>query len=297
MNAKLMKRIFCLLLLLCCAPLLHGQGIPERCVKDSLRFKGVDHIYWVHVPDSLSADGALLICLHGYGGSAAHGKSELMDLADEHGFVVCYPQGLKDGRGKPCWNVGYPFQEDLRTDDIGLMEKLVWALVRRYSLNPANAFLTGMSNGGEMCYLVARKKPRLFAGIMSIAGLTLPNMEPLHYDNPVPFMEVHGTADKTSKWEGDPENKDGWGAYLSVPAAVSYVVSANRCHSYSKTSLPLLRNPVTLHRYQGGAPARSNGKPCEVWFYEVEGGGHNWSDKDMDTFGEMWKFMDHYMNR
>ena len=292
-----MKRFFCLCLLLSVGSLLFGQNPVPNPVKDSLRYKGADHVYWVYVPDSLSVDAPLLICLHGYGGSAARGKGQLLDLAKEHGFVLCAPQGLKDGRGKPCWNVGYPFQEGLKTDDVGFLERLVRTLVRRYDLNPANVFLTGMSNGGEMCYLMARKKPKLFAGIMSIAGLTLPNMEPLRYSHPVPFMEVHGTADKTSKWEGDPENLDGWGAYLSVPAAVSYVVAADGCKSYSKEALPLLCNPVTLHKYLGGAPARGNGPECEVWFYEVQDGGHNWSDSDMDTYGEMWKFMDHFMRR
>ena len=294
---KPMKRLLCLLLLLSCGTLLAGRNVSDCCVRDSLRYKGADRIHWVYVPDSLSADAPLLICLHGYGGRADRYGAQLVDLAEEKGFAVCFPQGLKDGRGKPCWNVGYPFQEGLRTDDVGYLEKLVWTLVQRYRLNPANAFLTGMSNGGEMCYLVARKKPKLFAGIMSIAGLTLPDMTPLHYSNPVPFMEVHGTADKTSKWTGDPLNEDGWGAYLSVPAAVSYVVAANRCRSYSKEELPLLRNPVTLHKYLGGAPARGDGPACEVWFYEVADGGHNWSDKDMDTYHEMWKFMDHFMRR
>lgn len=292
-----MRKIICCLLLLSAALSLGAAGISERCVKDSLRFKGEDHVYWVYVPSALSADAPLLVCLHGYGGRASNISTALVDLAEEQGFVVCFPQGLKDGRGKPCWNVGYPFQKGLKRDDVGFMERLVKHLVKAYGLNPANAFLSGMSNGGEMCYLVARRKPDLFAGIMSIAGLTLPEMTPLQYHSPVPFMEVHGTADKTSKWTGDPENKDGWGAYLSVPAAVSYVVAANGCHSYSKEELPLIRNQVILHKYLGGFLARGNGPACEVWFYEVTDGGHNWSDKDMDTYHEMWKFMDHFMRR
>ena len=292
-----MKRFLLFLFALSAALSAAAQEASLTCEKDSIRFKGEFHTYWIYVPEIISDDAPLLICLHGYGGRISGGKKQLVALAADHGFVACFPQGLEDGRGKPCWNVGYPFQEGLKNDDVGFIEKLVWILVHRYSLNPSNVFLTGMSNGGEMCYLMARRKPRLFAGIMSIAGLTLPDMEPLRYSFPVPFMEVHGTADKTSKWEGDPANEDGWGAYLSVPAAVSYVVAANGCQSYSKEQLPLLRNPVTLHKYLGGLPARGNGPACEVWFYEVSGGGHNWSDKDMDTYGEMWKFMDHFMHR
>ena len=292
-----MKRILVPILFLVGALSLHAADIRESCVKDSLRYKGETHVFWTYTPTHLSADAPLLICLHGYGGRAERNNAHLVDLAEEKGFVVCFPQGLKDGRGKDCWNVGYPSQEGLKRDDVGFVERLVRHLVKTASLNPANVFLTGMSNGGEMCYLIARTKPKLFAGIMSIAGLTLPEMKPLRYGNPVPFMEVHGTADKTSKWEGDPENKDGWGRYLSVPAAVSYVVAADGCRSYSKEELPLVRNTVILHKYLGGAPATVSRKPCEVWFYEVTDGGHNWSEKDMDTCHEMWKFMDHFMTR
>jgi polyhydroxybutyrate depolymerase len=292
-----MKRFFSFLFFLVACTSLTAATISERCAKDSIRYKGATRVFWVYTPSHLAAEAPLLVCLHGYGGKAEHQPSQLVDLAEEKGFVVCFPQGLTDGRGKTCWNVGYPFQAGLKTDDVGFMERLVRHVVKTRGLNPANAFLTGMSNGGEMCYLVARRKPRLFAGILSIAGLTLPEMEPLRYASPVPFMEVHGTKDKTSKWNGDPENKDGWGAYLSVPAAVSYVVAANGCRSYSQEELPLVRNSVILHKYLGGTPARKGGPASEVWLYEVTKGGHNWSDKDMDTYHEMWRFMDHFMTR
>ncbi|MBR1574919.1 MAG: prolyl oligopeptidase family serine peptidase [Bacteroidales bacterium] len=292
-----MKRFVLAFLFLAGALSLRAGTVSDRCVKDSLRYKGETHVFWTYTPSELSPEAPLLICLHGYGGRADRYGTQLVDLAEEKGFVVCFPQGLKDGRGRNCWNVGYPFQEGLKRDDVGFLEHLAKYLVKTYSLHPSNAFLTGMSNGGEMCYLMARRKPKLFAGILSIAGLTLPEMTPLRYAHPVPFMEVHGTADRTSKWEGDPEGKDGWGAYLSVPAAVSYVVAADGCRSYCKEALPLIRKAVTLHKYLGGTSSPVSGKPCEVWFYEVDGGGHNWSDKDMDTYHEMWKFMDHFMTR
>lgn len=294
------KRIFSLLsTLLLAAISLSAQGISERCTLDSLRFQGADRIFWIHAPERLSADRPLLICLHGYGGRATGGKTQLVDLAEEKGFVVCFPQGLKDPKGKPSWNVGYPSQAGWKVDDVAFVEKLVRHLQKQYGLDPRNTFLTGMSNGGEMCYLLARRKPDLFAGLISMAGLTLECMTPLNYGRPVPFMEVHGTADKTSYWTGDHPNRYGWGAYLSVPAAISYVVAANGCTSYAKTDLSQEgKKTITLHQYTDGTPARrGKGHPCEVWLYEVAGGGHNWADKEMDTYGEIWRFMDHFMYR
>ena len=272
--------------------------VETECTKQSFNHKGIEREYWVFVPEHISDDGALLVCLHGHGGRARHENGHLLDLAREHGFVVCYPQGLKDGKDKTSWNVGYPFQKDMKINDVDFLEKLVRHIQRSYGLQKDNAFLTGMSNGGEMCYLMALKRPQLFAGIMSIAGLTLVDMQPLNYKRPVPFMEVHGTKDRVSLWEGDPTNQYGWGAYLGVPAAVSYVVAGDKCISYSREELPLTgKNQVVLHRYFDGAPVRKGGHKAEVWFYEVQGGGHNWADKSMDTYGEMWRFMDHFMNR
>ena len=103
-----MKRFLISILFLTGALSLPAANISESCVKDSLRYKGETHVFWTYTPTHLSADAPLLICLHGYGGRAERNNGHLVDLAEEKGFVVCFPQGLKDGRGKDCWNVGYP---------------------------------------------------------------------------------------------------------------------------------------------------------------------------------------------
>jgi len=289
-----MKRLLIATLMALCGLTLGAASVGETCVKDSLKYKGEMHEYWVYVPEKISQDAPLLLTLHGYGGNAERSDARLTRIAEEHGFVLCFPQGLKDGRGKRCWNVGYPFQEGLKRDDVGFIEKLVRHLQKQYGLKAENAFLSGMSNGGEMCYLMAQRRPELFAGIMSIAGLTLCSMG-ADYRKAVPFMEVHGTSDKVSRWEGDPIDQYHWGAYMGVPAAVSCVVAGNKCISYEKTELPLMKRPVVLHRYHDGAPARKGGPSSEVWFYEVVGGKHDWALDSMDTLGEMWRFMEHFM--
>ena len=49
MKTKAMKRFFCLCVLLSIGSLLFGQEPTPTCVKDSLKFKGADHIYYLHV--------------------------------------------------------------------------------------------------------------------------------------------------------------------------------------------------------------------------------------------------------
>lgn len=280
--------LFSLLLLsLSLAPSFGQTAIERRCVHGTFKHQGMTREYYLYTPENLKEGAPLVLCLHGYGGSGAHGNADLMDAADRHGFAICYPDGSPDPRGYKSWNVGYPFQKGMKTDDVDLMVKLSKHLKKEHGFK--DAFLTGMSNGGEMCYLTAQRKPKAFKAIASIAGLTLTAMMPLKYKEPVPFMEVHGTEDRVSEWTGDPEDKGGWGAYMAVPAALSHIIVANGCVSETITALPRKegRNQVILHHFQGGK--------ADVLVYKVIGGDHSWSDKDMDTCDAVLEFFSHYL--
>lgn len=256
--------------------------------QDSLR------TYYLYLPER-PAFAPLVVLLHGYGGSAEGYMPEMVKASARHGFALCVPQGLKDPTGRPSWNVGYPMQEGWTVDDADFLMQLCRDLQQRYGLSARNVFLTGMSNGGEMCYLMAWQHPDFFSAIASMAGLTMEwIIRETTSTGAVPFLEFHGTADKTSLWEGDLANNGGWGAYISVPVAVSHIAARNRCASLTHVQLPL-KDPskptrqVTLHRYGDGTDG------AEVLFYEVDGGGHSWALEDADSpellmdFFENWK--------
>lgn len=274
-------------------------GVKERCERYTMKNQGLEREYYLYRPEGLKAGAPLVIVLHGYGGSALKGKKAMMDVADKNGFAVCYPQGIKDPKGKPGWNVRYPSQEGMKTDDVKFLIALSKELKKRFDLSPKNTFLTGMSNGGDIIYLIAMRAPKAFKAMASIAGLQFNWMETEYsYKHPLPFMEVHGTQDHTSEWLGDPENKGGWGAYIPVPAAVSRIIAVNGCTEEYVTELPRRdgRYQVTLYQFTGGKPAVKGGRPTEVWLYKVEGGDHSWSDKDMDTCSEIWRFFSQWID-
>lgn len=274
-------------------------SVKERCERFTMKNQGLEREYYLYRPEGLKAGAPLVIVLHGYGGSALKGKKAMMDVADKNGFAVCYPQGIKDPKGKPGWNVRYPSQEGMKTDDVKFLIALSKELQKRFDLSPKNTFLTGMSNGGDIIYLIAMRAPKAFKAMASIAGLQFNWMETEYsYKHPLPFMEVHGTQDHTSEWLGDPENKGGWGAYIPVPAAVSRIIAVNGCTEEYVTELPRRegRNQVTLYQFKAGRPAVKGGRPTEVWLYKVEGGDHSWSDKDMDTCSEIWRFFSQWID-
>lgn len=291
------------------------QSLRERCEKVSFKDQGIVRDAFLYRPSrhagtaaSVFSDSAgsgdeasgqtdgmpLVVVLHGYGGKALGDGLRFIELADLHGFAVCWPQGAEDGTGHSCWNVGYPFQADYRIDDTSYLRRLVRRLQNDYGLSRKNVFLTGMSNGGEMCYKMAAEHPETFSAIASIAGLTLTSMS-TDYRRPIPFMEVHGTDDKTSAWDGDPQNKGGWGAYLSVPSAVSHIVSANRCVALSTAEIPAEHKRVILHHFTEGIPSRKGGPSSEVLLYEVRGGDHSWSERYIPTCDLVWEFFSRYV--
>lgn len=255
----------------------------------------LERTYYLHKPIDLAEDAPLVFVLHGYGGNARFREHSILDsLADQKGFVVCYPQGIKDGRGKTCWNVGYPFQEDMTVDDVDFLCKLARHLQKKYQLSKVNTFCTGLSNGGEMCYLLAYEKPDVFSAVAPIAGLTLVWMnKTLKCRKPISLFEVHGTEDRTSEWCGDPTNKGGWGAYMAVPLAVGYWAAQNHC-TYEVTDTLLVKKNkndhyVITHKYMGGDNEN------EVWPYEVVNGKHGWALQDLNTFEEIWSFFERCM--
>ena len=257
----------------------------------TIRHDGIEREYRLFVPDSIAPERALVIMLHGYGGKAENYRPEMTEVARKNGFVLCVPQGCKAPKGKTGWNVGYPAQEGMMTDDVDFVCKLKRSLVKDLNLNKLNCFLCGMSNGGEMCYLTALQRPEEFTAYGSVAGLTMEWFyRKYSMRKAVPFLEVHGDADKTSRWEGDPDNTGGWGEYIAVPIAVSNLVTAARCTHCEKTELPLKRNKVILHRYLDGSAAWEGGPSVEVRLYEVQGGKHSWALADMDTCYEIWEF-------
>ncbi|MBQ5609680.1 MAG: prolyl oligopeptidase family serine peptidase [Rikenellaceae bacterium] len=259
----------------------------------TLKYKGEEYTYHLYLPKELPADAPLVLFFHGYGTTNVH-KMNLgfNSLADEQGFAVCYPSGPTDHRGHSCWAVGYSFHTDAgwERDDVGFTKRLVKHLQREYGLSRHNVFVTGHSNGGEMSYLLAYEAPEVFAAVAPIAGLTMEWMyRELTPKCPMPLLEIHGTADKVSKWEGDPDNQDGWGEYIAVPRAVSLWAATNRCTHEVTEELPTKRNRVVVHRYVDGIDGN------EVWLYEVIGGQHAWPDADMDTAAEIWEFFSKYI--
>lgn len=250
--------------------------------------QGIRREYKLYLPKGMKKNAPLIFVLHGYGGNNNFDHLGFNELADKHGIAICYPLGSKDKRNHNCWNVGYPFQDTMEVDDVQFLCDLARQLQREYGLSRKQTFCTGMSNGGEMCYLLAYSSQKVFRAIAPVAGLTMAWI-PESYSKPKksPLFEIHGTEDRVSEWTGDLGNKGGWGAYIAVPDAIDFWVKRNNCPTHKQTELPLKHskaNKVISHKYFDKKGRLS------LQLYEIRGGGHTWGDNDIDTPAEIWEF-------
>ena len=283
------KRIFCLFFLLSQLTAVCAQ----QFVEDSLKVDGFMRRFDIFLPEGIKPDAPLVFYLHGYGGRI-YRNNPMVETASREGFAVCIPQGLKDPKGKPSWNVGYPFQEGWKVDDVKSLSKMAAYVQKHYHLSRENTFLTGMSNGGEMCYLMAYSKQKAFKAVAPVAGLTMVWMyRDLEACKPIPLFEIHGTEDRTSEWTGDLDNRGGWGAYMPVPLAVGYWVAKNRCTKEETERVEGLNKEnghyIIKHRFTESTTG------CDVWLYEVVGGKHSTHTEDIKTGDEIWSFFKQYV--
>ena len=124
--------------------------------------------YIFYKPEGLKNNSPLVLVLHGYTSSAEtiQWYSQMNEIADEHAFAVCYPQGTDDNNGIPHWNANLKISD---VNDIKFLSELAQTLQEIHSLDPARTFVCGMSNGGFMSYTLACEAPEIFKAIAALA--------------------------------------------------------------------------------------------------------------------------------
>lgn len=261
-----------------------------------MKINGHYRTFKLILPDQTAEDIPLVFYTHGYGGGNLNKSTILDQFAETNKFALCIPQGLKDPKGKRSWNVGYPFQKGFKVNDIKDLCKLASILQKKYHLSKKNTFFSGISNGGELCYLLAYSKQKTFKAFASISGLTLLWVYQKLTPQKIPFFAIHGTEDRTSEWTGDLHNLGGWGAYLPVNIAIGNLVANNRCLEERQETIPSI-DPKSNHRIIKHIYSHDNTSTDEVWLYEVIGGHHGTLSSDIHTGEEIWSFFKRHLKK
>lgn len=227
------------------------------------------------------AGAPLVILLHGRGGDGAGIRqiTAFDDVADAHGLVVAYPDGIGHEwnytRGLP----GYDKVADADRDDVAFLASLAGHLVASLRLDPDRVYLAGFSNGGFMTQRVACERPDLFAAYGSVGGAGFGGMTDLCVDPaPAAFVIVHGTDDPIVPWDGiTVRSEDGREAeiLMSVPQTLGYWAARAGCVGEGQRgSIPAGgASPGTRVELLGVGDCATGG---QVILVAVLGGGHVW---------------------
>jgi len=254
---------------------------------------GLDREYHIYIP--VSYDGAtsvpLLFVFHGYGGNARDLMrwGDMRSVADTAGFILIVPQGYKDHRGSPHWNVG-SWTIGSTVDDIGFIEKIINRTSDEFNLDLKRVYSYGHSNGGYFSFELACQLGNKIAAIGSIGGTmsteSYDSCEPSHNTS---VITVHGTSDPIVYYTGGrPYNSK------SQVETLRYWVDFNN----TNISPEIIEVPdsdkndgsqVELYKYDGGTNGTS------VHHFKVINGGHSWPGRygnmDIIATSEIWKFV------
>ncbi|HEX2137263.1 MAG TPA: PHB depolymerase family esterase [Microvirga sp.] len=134
--------------------------------KHTLEHDGHTRTFELHVPRGY--DGSrpvpLVIALHPYpsDGARLRAMAGFDEKADEHGFLVAYPDGLNGGfNALICCG---------RADDVGFIRALIDRLGAKYAIDKRRIYATGISNGADLSYRLAAELPDVFAAIAPVSG-------------------------------------------------------------------------------------------------------------------------------
>ena len=231
----------------------------------ALTFGGLQRTYLLHVPAGLERPNGLVLNLHGAGqtGFDQSVGTNYDAVANQHGFVVAYPDGIDmswaDGRG-----ASIPDRQGV--DDVGFLSALIDRLTRDFGVPPGRVFVTGMSAGAFMANRLACDRADLVAAIAPVAG-TLGSAVPCNPSKPVAVLAVHGTADPVVPYNGGPMvGRGGASDIVSAPALAERWAAADRC-------APPVDAPAAEGRRLTAVGCAGG---TEVELVSIDGGGHNW---------------------
>lgn len=235
--------------------------------------------YTVVLPKVPQKSAALLIVFHGSNQTGekmrAFSGNVFDELAQEHGFVVVYPDGYKGHWNDARLSSNFPTRK-AGIDDVVFTKTLIHEIQAKNDIDINKVYLAGYSNGGQMVIRLIHEWPYPFAGAMIIAA-TQPvaaNFLAVSRETSLPILLIHGTSDPIVPYNGGMASLWGWnprGPGLSARQTARYY--AQRNHLDSRPTMSTLEQgrknglTVTVEEYS------ETGK-YPVKFVSIEGGGH-----------------------
>lgn len=126
--------------------------------------------FYIYKPDRVQAKPPILVAAHYCTGTAQafFSGTQYKNLADQHGFIVIYPDSPNSGR---CWDVSstQTLTHDGGGDSQGIASMIKWT-IQRHGADASRVFVTGNSSGAMMTNVMIGSYPDLIAAGAAAAG-------------------------------------------------------------------------------------------------------------------------------
>ena len=276
--------------------------------------------YGLYVPTT-PHDGPrpMVVMLHGCTQSADDfaAGTQMNRLADQHGFIVVYPEQTAQANPSRCWNWFNPRDQRRDAGEPALIAGIVRQVAARHGADPRRIYVAGLSAGAAMAVILGETYPELFAAVGAHSGL--------------PYASAHDIASAMAAMKGGRSGMPGLKGMPDAAAAPmrpavhavpTIVFHGDRDHTVQHSNGDhIVRQVEAAHRTQASTPALAtnsqqgtaaggrrhtrtvhadaNGRPhIESW--TLHGAGHAWSGgstngtytdaKGPDASAEMLRF-------
>ncbi|MFD0971851.1 extracellular catalytic domain type 1 short-chain-length polyhydroxyalkanoate depolymerase [Plantactinospora endophytica] len=160
----------------------------------------------VYVPDSRPGNPAIVVAMHGCGGSGPgfYSGSEFASQADRYGFIVIYPTATQQAGFGNCFDVWSAASKRRGggSDPVSIMSMVTY-VQREYGGDPNRVYATGSSSGGMMTNAMLALYPDVFKAGAAFMGVPFNCFANAADFPPQNSQCVNGRMDRTPQQWGD----------------------------------------------------------------------------------------------